>query len=691
MRKDVKVENNSTIMMLDDNLNISKSTWRVLEILSLENSSLSVVKMANLLKASKRMIYYDLKNIEYLFKCLEIGDLLKDHNGYYMNEEQKKVINELIKNKTTICDREDRISYIICNMICPREVIRLEALIQKFNVSRNAILRDLTQVKKILDQYQLYLKNTKKHGYYIVGDTFRKRSVFLYYLKRLLKNMNYTNLDFFDGEVIDEYAKKLKHVFHELEMVVEENDIIALSFLLLSMNSSPMIYHFNVMDMNYICQSKELKLVDEYFVELTNHERIYLTIHLLGSGSNRDFLKNNTEANLNLLDLSSELVEMFEHDSCLRFEKKEELINSIYLHLKLSYYNFSYSIPSMNPLLDDIKENYTDLFKITELCCMKLKDKFPYPFFESEITYLTMHFGSYLRSDKRDAGAANVLIVCLNGTTSSMLLKNEIENHFSNINVVSLIAPGVNKEVTYDGNIDFVITTMKIVCKYPLILVHPVLTTEDKANIVSFMAMLNINYHSDRLHFKALLDIVHHNVDYRTYQRIQTEMESYLNNGGSFLNSNDSPQVGLVSMLKQYGIKFRDEIGVHWQDAISQAAIPLLMYHCIVEEYVDKMIELIKTYGPYIIISKNIAIAHAQPKDGVKHLALSLSIYRNGLDIGRSNVKLLFVLATPNQSDHLHLLQNIAYLNEHEEVLKKLIQAADEEEALKLLRHLFKN
>ena len=671
---------------------ISKSTRNVLQILVNEENPISADKIAIYTKSSRRMVYYGIGDVKYLLKNMGAGALGNNGGAYYLTANQREMVRKLLNENNNITDKTDRISYIICSTIYSDNIIRLESLSQKFEISKNATLYELAETKEILDKCQLKLMNSRKSGYYVEGDTFRKRSVFLDYLSQLLKNNSYTSLDIFKRETIELYISKLKQVIEELEIQVDENDIIALAYLLVVIHEFPTNYQFNVVDLKFINTSNELKMIDKYFTELLYHERIYLMIYLLSYSNNRTFLQNSNDKDFSLLDLAAEIVAMFEKLSCLNFEKREELIDSIYMHLKLSYYNYCYSIPNINPLLEEIKENYTDLFKITQLCCNKLKDKFPYMFFESEITYLTMHFGAFMKNAKKNITCANVLITCLNVTTSSRLLKTEIENQFDNIIVVDTIKPNEVNSYCEETKIDFVISTINFTCKFPLILVHPILTVEDKANIASLMMILNIEYKTDSRQFKALLDIVKRNVDEKVYIKIKNEMRDYLNSGGSLVNIPGSHQVTLLDMIKKYGVQIHEKEEKCWEQAIQKTSEVLLVNHCIIENYIDVIISLAHEHGPYFVISPQIAIAHAQPKDGVSKIGLSLSIYKNGLDImGKEKVQFLFVLATPNQSEHMHILQNIAYLNEQPEVMNQLIESECEEDIFVIFNKLFKD
>lgn len=669
---------------------LPKSTWRVLRILCDEQEGITAQNLASISKTSKRMIYYDLENVKYALAVLEIGELNHNRCGYFLHDEQKDSLRSILLQSEEIHDKDDRVSYMIIRMLFHEDIIRLESFCEKFEVSRNTILRDLNEVKSLLEDHQLYLLNTKKEGYFVEGDIFRKRMVFLDHVKQLLKHIHYTKLDFFDTTIIEEYTMKLNKVFQKVEITASQHDVIALALLLLTMRIAPMNYRFNVADLSNICATKELKVIDKYFSELSYHERIYLAIQLLGYGSNRDFLDQNTEPYHYLQELAIQLVDMFEKVSCLRFDHKEELVNSIYMHMKLSYYNYCYSIPSMNPLLDDIKENYSELVKITELCCEKLKEQFPYPYFDSEITYLTMHFASFLRRDRKEKACANVILVCLNSTAGSMLLRNEIENQFENINIVDILNQTQVNAKVYEQKIDFIISTVELTCEYPMIRVNPILSTKDKANIASFMMLSASGYKVDNQQLKVVLQILQRNVDTETFIRIRDEICDYMNAGGSLMYLEENRQVTLCELLEQSSIVLDASYGVNWMDAIWECAQPLLEQRCIEKNYITRMIELIHGYGPYIVISQRIAIAHAQPEDGVLHLGISLHIYPKGLTIGNTSIQFLFVLATPNQSDHLHILQDIMTLNEHEEYMNQIVQAENAKQVMYYLQDLLK-
>ena len=152
---------------------------------------------------------------------------------------------------------------------------------------------------------------------------------------------------------------------------------------------------------------------------------------------------------------------------------------------------------------------------------------FPYKIDENEIAYLTMHFGVGMHDASRQATKSRVLISCPNITTSAILLSSEIQKQFDNIIVEDIVKTSEIEYYPHENNIDFVISTVTFESRYPIIRVHPILTDEDKANIVTLMMLLGINSNSDSMQFKILLNIVRQNVDDETYVRIRKDLNRY--------------------------------------------------------------------------------------------------------------------------------------------------------------------
>lgn len=115
-------------------------------------------------------------------------------------------------------------------------------------------------------------------------------------------------------------------------------------------------------------------------------------------------------------------------------------------------------------------------------------------------------------------------------------------------------------------------------------------------------------------------------------------------------------------MIYKKHIIFRDSVN-DWQEAIRVAAYPLLRDGFITENYIEKMIDSVNTLGPYIVISKDIAIPHANPDDGVIKTALSVLKLNKRVQFSEDKaVKMLIVLAGSSGGEHIELIKEISTL-----------------------------
>ncbi|MDR3765636.1 MAG: PRD domain-containing protein, partial [Butyricicoccus sp.] len=617
---------------------------------------------------------------------LKAGELETVAEGVLLTDAQREAASAYLSRQATPMSKRDRISYIICAAICAgQQPLRLKALQEKFAVSRNLVFADLNDVKKELEAYQLKLKNSREAGYFVQGDLLLMRTVFQLHISSLLRTVNWEQLDLFSREHIADYLDKMKRLTSDLSLRVGEDSLLELVYLLLMIRARPSQNAVQMVDAELIEKTRELQAVNTIFADLQPHERNYLAICLMNFSNGSTYAGMWTEE-LELWECAKRLIDLFEITACVSFEKKEELLHAIYMHMKLSCYNYRNTVPHINRLREEIAQNYPELFSMTKSCCTRMMPDFPYPVGDDEIAYLTMHFGVAMHNASHKAEVAHVLLTCPSITTSAQLLRAEVETKFDNIIVEDVVRVGEINAYPADRPIDFVISTVSFDCRYPVIRVHPILTDEDVANIATLMTLLDIDSSLGSFQLKVLLRIVRRNVDDTTYVRIREELNHYLNAEGTLMHIPENTPADLYHTLQNCGIRFVDGPADDWEQEVRMTAAPLHDSGSIEPRYIQTMLELGRTHGPYFVISDDIAIAHARPKDGAKRLGLTLSIYRQGLTIlGRTGIRFLFVLSSPDQQKHLHILENILALSHDAAARQALCAAEDAEQAFSIL------
>lgn len=127
----------------------------------------------------------------------------------------------------------------------------------------------------------------------------------------------------------------------------------------------------------------------------------------------------------------------------------------------------------------------------------------------------------------------------------------------------------------------------------------------------------------------------------------------------------------------------------NFEDAIVKATKPLLDSGLISIDYVNKIIEIYEETGPYIVITKNVALPHAPHEFGARGLAIGLTILRNPVKSGHEindPVKYLFSLSSPDSHQHLESISSLVNLLSQPEFIDELSMAKDKDKVISIIK-----
>lgn len=461
---------------------ISKRLKYIMYLLSKESAPISADSLALTLHTSTRKVYYDLKKLNLFFKPFGLGNLGHTKAGFFLYPEQKQKVAEVLPRVVLIYEKNQRIAYIICKTIFPKEKVVSDQLVYDLRISRTTILSDILSTKEILENYQLTLQNNKIDGYFVSGDLYQKQVVFFKYLGKFFKSSNYRFLNLYKDNTIQRFQKNLKSLLSELNINLKDRMLLVATHFLLNIKYSMVNNLISNVDIKY---TGEYLLVEKYFAKLSDIEKEYITLFVLSLSLNKEFINklNFDESIYHFSSLANELVTIFENISKVLVKNKELLIKTIYQHLKFTFFCYLNSFPSMNLFADEIKKDYEYLYKITNQCCSLIKHKFPYPIQSNEIANISLCFGSFLSKDDLLSAYFKVLIVCQDGIAPSMFFKNQIELLSRNIKVIDVINTTDVDVAIKDKDIDLVISNVKFNCCCPILYISSIPSLEDKKKL----------------------------------------------------------------------------------------------------------------------------------------------------------------------------------------------------------------
>lgn len=643
---------------------LEKSQKEFLMLLLENENPQSIQLIQDQLDISRRTVYYIVNKINDVFYDLRMEPINnKRGQGYYLTSNQKKVVDSILHSDGTLqnLSPDERVHYLICWMMYPKANIHIENIMELFDISRNSVFNDLKDLKSEIEKYNVSLYFDIKNGYMINGQVFSKRALLLYYLKILLKKIHYKSIEFLDVSEVETFYSRLQQISLKMHNEYDDYNLLAIACLLNIVHYVDEKFDFSILELRDLEKTEELHMIDKYFQDLNVHERLYLTIHLLGSKAGSVIRLDDSQRDIQLFELALHLVDLFERQTSCDISEKNELVNSLYMHFKLSIYYYQLSIQISNTLLEDVKENYGNLYQMIKNLCESMDDEFPFILTDSEISYITMHFGGHLKQVQGKFYALiRVLIVCPSGISTSTLLKREVENLYANVTVIA--ATAAENIAQYKENIDFIVSTIDLDTDIPWIKVNAILTKDDKSKIASMMSLNMQTYKLNKDNFSGLFSIIQKYVDPTQMKNLKKNVYDYFREGNLIVDVVEEKQLRLKDIMYRDHL-IRIDKDIMWDEAIRLASVPLLKTNIITENYINEMIGLVRDYGPYIVIKNRIAIAHAKTEAGANALGTALLINKKNIQFEDDlNIHYLFVISSSNPKEHLQILKDISML-----------------------------
>ncbi|SHI84392.1 Transcriptional antiterminator [Geosporobacter subterraneus DSM 17957] len=666
----------------------------ILELLISREDYISVQEIGKILNISKRSVYYDLNKINDWLNMQRVTEIQIERNrGIYLTSITRQKIRGLISDTHqshfyTLSPRE-RTGLMICSLLGSSKPIYIEQLCQICDISRNTAFNDLKDVRKKLERYRLQLLFEPHVGYKIEGPLIKQRALFLYYFQPLIdlitnkhiSNMRY--LPFYDEIQVNEYLTKLKTIESELGTAYVEGMLLSLATLVFVISNRDDCIEFDEIGIEEVSSTREFQVVSQFLSELSLQERIYVAIHLLGSRVQVPTVKPQS---IDTINLARNLVLDFQRLACVVFEDSDQLVNLLAQHLNMSIYRYRYGIQIGNPLMSEIQSSYPDLFDITRKVCKGLRQTLGVPIPESEVAYITMHFGGFLNKRNYGSSKCRVLIVCPNGISTANMLRGEIESLHPDIEISAMVP--VKEVESYCPKSDFIITTVDMKAPIPVIRVSPVISEEDRIRILSRVAQkISTNIHNN-ITLERIFRIVKEYVHPQNHSKLRNDLLRAFENAPLHI-PRPASSIRLKDVVIPSRIQFKNSAR-DWKEAIIEASRPLLDEKVIEPQYIEAMILNIEKYGPYIVIAPKLALGHALPQDGVNSLGLSLLCLKEPVSFFYIPVHIIFILAPIDKSSHLGMMKDMMELFAEEENINHLLAMKDPGCVLKFIEENIK-
>ncbi|EAE8347136.1 BglG family transcription antiterminator [Listeria monocytogenes] len=675
----------------------------LLESLVVANVYLAPENLQEELGISKRTLQYDVEKINKELNNIGLDGIQSVRGqGYYLLEEEKTTIKEILENREVshkVFSASERRIRILFFLLATDARVIIDTINECNGVSRNTSLQDIKQLKLALKQFNLELAYDRKNGNMVLGD---ERSIRQFFIHYCMNNEEIATADqLLDLMKINPMIKN-KELFPHLDTIFE---ILAVTEKKIGIRYTDevierigiMIFFFKErMKRNCYLNEKEkhevesFDIAQEIYQQLQqgedfkiNHAEItYLGKLLLGASR-----LNDDAAATGKLDLIVEkIIAEFERLACVNFEDHRSLKKDLLLHLQPAYYRLKFQIEWINPLRTDIKQSYSDVYEITKKSLEPLEDLLGETIPEDEIAYVTILFGGYLsRKNNTLVERKKLLIVCSKGVGTSRMIERQLSQLLGErVEILEPISIREFEKGLYAP--DFIVSTLPIMeQKAPVFIVSPILTEAQKQQLMKAIAPHILQKDSDARMLSSVLDVVDQYAKVEDREKLAVKLKSVLFQVQSDSQLEKSPS--LDELLPQERIIFKESV-TDWQEAIRVASKPLQQEGYISKNYQHAMIENIEKLGPYIVIAPGIALPHASVDDGAYRVGMSLLRLEQSVSFSskaKDQVKLIIVLASIDSYTHINALSQLTNLIMKHHLLEQIEQAKTATEIAEML------
>lgn len=413
--------------------------------------------------------------------------------------------------------KEQRQIIIMCELLVSKEPLKASYFCHKFNVVMGSISLDIDNIEKRLISKNLCVIRKRSYGISIQGSEWNKRNalVELFFdfkpFEDLLAFLYDEKADqlvkvFFNIIFGNEIINSVKNVLKDEEFdYFKNNDIKYLSLfiqVLLSIKKTQneeSIYLPKEIKTNILAvdEYKRIQYLGESLkknnIFISEDELVYLCLYL----SDYKYLFNNEyriESDIDYENISKEVIEEVSKKMNVDITVDEQLTKDLAQHFKQTFYMLNLGLKVINPLINEIKENYGDIYKIINSTCRLIFSRYNFKIPPEEVGYITMHIVVAIQKRQVMSKDIRVLVVCPSGIGTSRILCNKVKTLFNDIKTIDVVSLHDINNLIKRNEYDLILATVPVSLEADnIIVVSHFMNEEDVEKISEFISEFKAN------------------------------------------------------------------------------------------------------------------------------------------------------------------------------------------------------
>lgn len=474
--------------------------------------SIRISTLAELVQTSTRTVQREFKLLDEIFREFNLEIAIKNRDGIQIvgdTKDKERLENELFNQVVDYINKEERRNLLIFELLRLDKVEKLIHFANIFRVSEATISHDLDVIEQWFEQFGLHILRKPGLGIEIIGEEANYRQALTSIVhKNIVDNPNYQTMNPYDeGYALEELFETNKGIMKLLDQEILERVIDVLSSHIHELRldkytqSSYMglIIHITIAikrikmseplnsdqdikklitDKKSFAKAEKIArlLENEFEIVIPIVEISYISLHLqCGKEIRNCDISKNSKMDEYINKMIAGLDEKY----------REALINDQIFHSGLSSHlqptiiRLKNNLPIYNPLLDDLKLNFEEIFNQASMAGKILGELLDVPISEDEIGFIAMHIGaSYERchAPVNNEKKIRIGIVCASGIGVSALLEARLFKSLdANVKLETMSIEDIESSSCH-----LLVTTLDLSTQHKNILVvNPLLTMND--------------------------------------------------------------------------------------------------------------------------------------------------------------------------------------------------------------------
>ncbi|SDC23963.1 transcriptional antiterminator, BglG family [Pelagirhabdus alkalitolerans] len=498
---------------------ISGRERKIIEELLNNRSGMTIEELASILDVSSRTIHRDLKIVKDIVAEHRLTLNKKAGVGVKLEgslDNKKALALSLDQVEYTDYTPEERHAIILTTLLETSEPIKLFTLANELNVTVATVSHDLDKIEESLKEYKLVLIRKRGYGVEVEGKESNKRAALSHLISKYVDELDFMlfikkNLDTSTKSPLDSISdrllglvdqSKLKTIEKSIDYIKQDlpYELADRSYIGLVVHLALAIeriqkgerIHFDLDYLKELTGTKEYMIAEKIITELQNEFQLsipvdeigYITMHLLGAKlrSDQDYLLE--DSSINIIHYTKALIIEVEKRIGIPLTNQKNLFHDLVSHLKPTIYRIQTDMHINNPLTEEIKRDYKELFQTIRDACAIVFDNITFP--EEEIAYLVLHFAS-ASIPKKSQPKLSALVICSSGIGTSKMLGSRINQEITEIDQIDHCSL-FELDSIESNNYDLIVSTIPLkeqIQDYEL--VSPILTENEIMKLKSII------------------------------------------------------------------------------------------------------------------------------------------------------------------------------------------------------------